>query len=328
MRSAIALAGARGAARTVFQHNDLLPSPAVARLVRAAAARYDRVIALSGAIARDLDPGGALGDRLAVCHPGVDLERFPALPPPERPGQALVLGAIVDWKRPDLALEAAALAARRVPSLRVRLAGAPLDAGGEELLERLRARAGRPDLAGRVELSGPAVAAQALADATCLLHCADSEPFGLVLLEALSSARPVVAPASGGPAELLDDEVARLYPPGDAAAAADRLVELLGDPELAARLGAAGRRRAEERHGLADAGAALARGGRSAPGIRRAAAQGAGARDGHARLGARSGRAAALGAPPSTARRAWWWWTRARATGAWPWRAPPASAST
>jgi GT2 family glycosyltransferase/glycosyltransferase involved in cell wall biosynthesis len=257
MRSAIALARPLGdarPARTVFQHNDLLPGPAVARAVRAAAARYDRVIALSKAIARDLDPAGELGERVAVCHPGVDLDRFAALPPPERPGQALVLGAIVDWKRPDLALDAAALAAQRVPSLRLRLAGAPLDDAGEELLARLHERAAGPELAGRVDVSGPADAADALREATCLLHCADREPFGLVVLEALASARPVVAPAAGGPAELLDDEVGRLYPPGDAAAAADRLAELLGDPGLAARLGQAGRRRAEERHGLPEAG--------------------------------------------------------------------------
>ena len=254
MRSAIALGGLPlGGARpprTVFQHNDLLPGAAVGRLVRAAAARFDRVVALSGAVAHDLDPTGALGDRLRVCHPGVDLERFPALPRPQNPGEALLLGAIVDWKRPDLALEAAAIAARDLPGLRLRVAGAPLDGRGEDLLRRLRARAERSDLAGRVELSGPVDAAEALREASCLLHCADSEPFGLVVLEALASARPVVAPAAGGPAELLDDGVGRLYPPGDAAAAAARLVEVLRDPELASRLGQEARRRAEARHGL------------------------------------------------------------------------------
>jgi N-acetylglucosaminyl-diphospho-decaprenol L-rhamnosyltransferase len=259
MRSAIALGAAPfGGAReprTVFQHNDLLPGPAVGRLVRAVAARYDRVVALSGAVAHDLDPTGALGARIRVCHPGVDLERFSGLPEPEQPGQALLLGAIVDWKRPDLALEATAIAARDLPGLRLRVAGAPLDGRGEELLLGLLARSERPDLSGRVELSGPMDAADALRDASCLLHCADTEPFGLVVLEALASGRPVVAPASGGPAELLDDGVGRLYQPGDAAAAAARLVEVLGDPDLAGRLGQEGRRRAQARYSLESAGA-------------------------------------------------------------------------
>ena len=139
MRAGMA-AGALGRGRPplVFQHNDLLPGPAVARAVRAAARRADAVVALSECIARDLDPAGELGVR--VLHPGVDLERFAPAPAPDGPPEVLVLGAIVDWKRPELALEAVALASRERPELRLRLVGAPLGAAGEQLLERLRRR--------------------------------------------------------------------------------------------------------------------------------------------------------------------------------------------
>ena len=257
MRSALALGAVplplSGRPWTAFLHNDLLPGPLVGRLVRAASRRFDRAVALSHAVARDLDPQGALGERLRVCHPGVDLERFGALPAPTTPGEALLLGAIVDWKRPGLALEALALAATRLPQARLVVAGAPLDAGGEELLDRLRARIGQPDLDGRVRITGPVDSVSALGEASCLLHCADREPFGLVVLEALACGRPVVAPAGGGPAELLDDSVGRLYEPGNAAAAADALVEVLGDPRVTLRMGAAARRRAEERHDVAGA---------------------------------------------------------------------------
>ena len=215
MRAGLA-AGALGSERPplVFQHNDLLPGPAVARAVRAAARRADAVVALSECIARDLDPANELGVR--VLHPGVDLERFAPGPAPDGPPEVLVLGAIVDWKRPELALEAFALASRERPELRLRLAGAPLGAAGEQLLELLRRRAGQADLAGRVDLAGavddvPA----ALRRASCLLHCADREPFGRVLAEALAAGRPVVAPAACGPLEILDEDCARLYPPGD-----------------------------------------------------------------------------------------------------------------
>ena len=88
-------------------------------------------------------------------------------------------------------------ATARLPELRLRIAGAALDSGGPALLEQLRARAAAPDLAGRVEFAGPlADPASALRDAGCLLHCAEREPFGLVLAEALASGTPVVAPAS------------------------------------------------------------------------------------------------------------------------------------
>ena len=217
----------------VFQHIDFLPGPAIARAVRSAAARADRVVCCSHAVARDLDPDGALRDRIEVVHPGVDPARFG---PPAANGagasgatEALVLGAIVGWKRPDLALEIAALAAREVPDLRLRIAGAPLDSHGEHLLERLRARAEQADLAGRVEFAGrldePAVA---LRDTGCLLHCSDREPFGMVLVEALASGTPCVAPAAGGPAEIVDASCGALYPPGDAGAGARALALVLG----------------------------------------------------------------------------------------------------
>ena len=72
---------------------------------------------------------------------------------PVQPPEVLVLGAPVAWKRPDLALEACALARRTVPELRLRLAGAPLF-GDDAVLRRLRQRARRRDLAGAVEIIG------------------------------------------------------------------------------------------------------------------------------------------------------------------------------
>jgi GT2 family glycosyltransferase/glycosyltransferase involved in cell wall biosynthesis len=255
MRSAIASAvavRAVGAGRPlIFEHADLLPGGPVAAVVRAAARAADRVIAMSHAIARDLDPDGRLGERLRVAEPGVDVERFAPAPPPAGPPTALFLGAIVRWKRPDLALEAVAHAAGEVPGLRLVLAGHAVGEASEELLAGLRRRAARPDLAGRVEFAGAlADPRPALAAATCLLHCAEREPFGLVVVEAMASARPVVAPADGGPVEILDDDAGRLYPPGDAAAAGRALAAVAGDPAWARRAGEHGRRRAAERFSL------------------------------------------------------------------------------
>jgi len=242
--------------RFVFQHNDLLPSPLVGRAVRAAVRRTDLVVALSQAIADDLDPrrrsapppgdGGRPARRthppLEVIRPGVDLDRFAPALPPAAP-IALLLGAVVGWKRPDLALDTVALAAHELPDLRLRVAGAPIDAAGAELLAALVRRAAEPDLAGRVDLLGPVDdVPAALADATCLLHCAVREPYGMALVEALASGRPVVAPASAGPLEIVDSSCGALFAPGDARAAATALVDVV---RRADQLGPAARTRAE-----------------------------------------------------------------------------------
>jgi glycosyltransferase involved in cell wall biosynthesis len=182
-----------------------------------------------------------------VSHAGVDLERFAAAPLPDGPPELLVLGAIVPWKRPDLALEVAA----RAGEVHVLFAGAPIDRDGEALLARLRERAGRPDLAGRVEfLGGLDDPRAALRRATLVLHCAPREPFGIALVEALASGRPVVAPAAAGPVEIVDESCGRLYRPLDVEAAAAAVRELAADSDLLAGLAAAGRRRAELEFGL------------------------------------------------------------------------------
>jgi glycosyltransferase involved in cell wall biosynthesis len=230
----------------VFGHNDFLPpGPALRGTLRAVSRLSARVLCLSRAIAADFDPDGRLAARVRVIHPGVDLARF--TPGVASAGaQALVLGAIVGWKRPDFALEITALAARDLPDLRLRLAGGPHDGPGRLLLEQLRSRAGRADLRGRVDIDGPlADPSGALRRAGCLLHCADREPFGLALVEALASGVPVIAPDAGGPREIVDSSCGVLYPPGDAAGAAAALRDVLSSPTRRAELSAGARARAE-----------------------------------------------------------------------------------
>jgi glycosyltransferase involved in cell wall biosynthesis len=251
MRSAIAGLALPAGTPLAFAHQDLLPGSVAAAAVRAAARRARVVVVPSRTVARDLDPRGRLGKRLRIVNPGIELDRFAAEHTPATPPEVLVLGVLVDWKRPDVALEAVALARRQLPNLRLRLVGAPLP-GDDDFLRNLRERAGRPDLEGHVELDGPAARPELdLARAACLLHCALCEPFGLVVAEALAAGCPAVVPDAGGPAEIVDDESALRYPPGDAAGAARAIVELLSDPQAAAAMGRAGRERARTHLGRA-----------------------------------------------------------------------------
>src|SRR5439155_3722342 len=79
-----------------------------------------------------------------------------------------------------------------------------------------------------------------------------SEGMPVSLLEAAACAVPAVATAVGGVPELVEDGVTGLLlPPGDAAALATALQNLIEDPVRAERLGRAARRRVEERFSLA-----------------------------------------------------------------------------
>lgn len=285
MRSAIAvlLVGALDR-RTVFVHNDMLPGSVTGVAVRAAARRVGIVVAPSVAVASDLTDGGrwgqrlrrraagerlgtiatavrrlrppaapavrrfpdrAVSDRVRVISPGVDVDAFRRAGRPPRPPEVLVLGALVAWKRPGLALEVFSLARRQVPDARLRFVGAPLPGDPPGLMAQLRDRASRPDLARAVEFAGAVDdPSAALARCWCLLHCADREPFGLAVLEALATGRPAIVAAGGGPEEIVDRSCGLVYPPGDPVAAARALVGVLSDAPRAAALGAAGRERA------------------------------------------------------------------------------------
>jgi glycosyltransferase involved in cell wall biosynthesis len=70
-----------------------------------------------------------------------------------------------------------------------------------------------------------------------------AEPFGLVPLEAMSARRPVVASRCGGiPETVVPGETGWLVEPGDVAGLTDRVEQVLGDRNLARRMGEAGRR--------------------------------------------------------------------------------------
>ncbi|XHM66967.1 glycosyltransferase family 4 protein [Streptomyces nigra] len=76
----------------------------------------------------------------------------------------------------------------------------------------------------------------------------DVEGLGIVYLEASATGLPVVAGDSGGaPDAVLDGETGWVVRGGSPEDAADRIVTLLGDPELRARMGERGREWVEEK---------------------------------------------------------------------------------
>ncbi|HSM60732.1 MAG TPA: glycosyltransferase family 4 protein [Longimicrobiales bacterium] len=228
------------------------------RSARLLASVPDHHIAISGSVRDALLAAGVPDDHVTVVSNGVDLERFePGPAPPGRrdalgvPGDAVLVGhvgRIVPWKGQLEFLEAFARAAGRIPTVHALVVGDRSD--GQEAYERaVVARAGRPDLAGRVTLVGfrPDIA-DLMRTCDVLMHSSTSpEPFGRVLIEAMALGIPVVAAASGGPLEIVEDGVTgRLVDPGDADTAGGVLVALLRDAELRGRMGRAAAHRARK----------------------------------------------------------------------------------
>ena len=102
-------------------------------------------------------------------------------------------------------------------------------------------------LARRIELPGARRdVPELLAGADLFVLSSRSEGLPVSVLEAMAARLPVVATDVGGTAELVvEGETGFLVPPADPEALADAVEQLLRNPELRDRLGAAARRRAE-----------------------------------------------------------------------------------
>jgi glycosyltransferase involved in cell wall biosynthesis len=119
-------------------------------------------------------------------------------------------------------------------------------------LEMLRKLAHRLGVEDRVRFTGWLDAdelATELADsAVVVMPSLWPEPFGLVGIEALASGRPVVASATGGIVDWLEDGVCGLLvTPGDARDLARALNEILADPERQRSMGVDGKKVVAER---------------------------------------------------------------------------------
>jgi glycosyltransferase involved in cell wall biosynthesis len=80
-----------------------------------------------------------------------------------------------------------------------------------------------------------------------VVNASAEEPFGLTIVEAMALGKAVVATAGGGPLEIIRDTVdGLLVPPGDSRALASAVIRILGDADLAGRLGQAAQERASE----------------------------------------------------------------------------------
>jgi D-inositol-3-phosphate glycosyltransferase len=198
---------------------------------------------------------GADPQRLHVVPCGVDVDRFTPRGTHRSPWtlgatRLLCLGRLVERKGIETAIEAL----RLLPEAELVVAGGPAadDLSDDADVQRLRECARRVGVTGRLHLVGrvaPDDAAALLRAADVLLAVPWYEPFGIVPLEAMACATPVVASAVGGMIDTVDPGVTGAHvPPRDPEAVARAVRELAGRPEHLRAVGAAGARRVRGRY--------------------------------------------------------------------------------
>jgi len=226
---------------------------------RTAVTNADAVIAVSEQMRKDvLDCyPEVVAERVHVIHNGIDPDEYRPVRDgaflrrhgvdPDRP-YALFVGRITRQKGVGQLLHAA-LSIDRAYQL-VMCAGAPdtpeIAREVDDLRRRVEAERGR--LVWISEMVPRAELIKLYSGAAVFICPSVYEPFGLVNLEAMACETAVVATHVGGiPEIVVEGETGFLVGPTDAAELAERVNSLLRDPELAARMGRAGRRRVLDR---------------------------------------------------------------------------------
>lgn len=193
--------------------------------------------------------------KTTVIHNGVPLEAFDR----ERASGAALrtelgiardallignVGWLAPWKGQREFIEAASLITKQCDAARFVIIGAASDSRYAEYERTMRGLA-RELLGDRLVWAGQRIPIQpALAALDVIMHCAENEPFGRVIIEAMALRIPVVAFRGGGVDEIVaDTETGLLADPHDVRALGSHACSLLNDEPRRRAMGTAARAR-------------------------------------------------------------------------------------
>lgn len=230
-------------------------NPSYSPLDRFFGKRLKRVICVSHAVHQALRAGGVDFPNITVIHNGIDLKRYRLIESPQVlrekhdiPPDAPVIGVvgnIREWKGQATIVRATALLKQSYPNIRCVLVGAcgNADKAYGDMLVALCRELGVTDNVIFAGFQKNAIDYMQLMDVVAHTSV-DPEPFGIVMLEAMSLSKPLVSTTIGGPAEIVvHGSTGLLVPPGQPELLADAIRQFLADKAFAQAAGARGLQR-------------------------------------------------------------------------------------
>jgi glycosyltransferase involved in cell wall biosynthesis len=236
-----------GTRRKIVWHiHDNLPRHPISTLLRVAALALHpaRIVAVSDSTAKAFCGPFSFEGAISTIHNGVDLAQFPpkgedrelkraALGIPEESFVVCAVGQICARKGLIELVQAVEIAHAEAPELRLVIAGSVVFEHEKEYFRRLQSATQASAARGNVHFTGQVQNVSALLQSADLLVLnSHEEPFGLVLIEAMSSGTPVLATRAGGIPEIVkDSENGWLIDKADTPGLARKLVELAKNKE-------------------------------------------------------------------------------------------------
>lgn len=185
--------------------------------------------------------------KITIDTIGVDTQRFQPIPEEQRANDYILsVGRLADArKNVGMLFEAYARLRQRVPGApRLVLAGMTVPPPAAW------ARAKELGITDHIEVKTGVSSEELVAlyqQAAFFVLSSDEEGLGIVLLEAMACATPVVSTRCGGPDSVVSEDVGLLTPVGDAEAMAEKMLWMWQNPEQRRQMGQAGRRMVETR---------------------------------------------------------------------------------
>jgi glycosyltransferase involved in cell wall biosynthesis len=161
----------------------------------------------------------------------------------------VMVANMTPWKGHDTFIHAAALVADAHADATFQIVGGDIFHENSDYVDRLERLCQDLGLGNEITFTGYREDAPAIMNAADVVVLPSrSEPFGRVLIEAMALRKPVIASNDGGPAEIvIDGTTGLLVAPGDPRDLAEAILTLARDPALRKSMGAAGRKRVQER---------------------------------------------------------------------------------
>jgi glycosyltransferase involved in cell wall biosynthesis len=208
------------------------------------------IVVVSRPMGQKLVAMGAPAAKVFINPYGVDCKSFHGADPGSSPPVFLAVGRLCEKKAPHLTLLAFAQVYQACPEARLRMIGfGPLEGICRDLINGLR-------LDNAVTMLGacpPGVVQEEMRRARCFVQHSitalngDAEGTPVAILEAGASSLPLVSTRHEGiPDVVVEGETGFLVDEGDVASMATHMLRLANEPDLAAQLGRAARRRIEE----------------------------------------------------------------------------------
>ena len=229
------------------------------------AAKATRILAISGCVASQLERDGVPREKITIIYNGLDPELWrckensrlrETLALPDDTFIFGIVGQMVPWKNHADFIEAAAKLVQQDGTENVHFVSIGGDLFGEhqDYIEDLRDLVKEHDLTERFNfIPRQSDAVDAISALDCLVHPAADEPFGRVLIEAMSLEIPVIAVNENGPLEIVthgyDGLLVKPHAPDELAQA---MTSILQNADLRESLIVNGRATVEEKFHLAD----------------------------------------------------------------------------